>query len=247
MKRKQFGLLLVGVLGVAALANLRAFGADKRIKGSGSAKTSSRPISNVRNVSVHGVGTLIVEVGSTEGLTIEADDNVLPYLEVKQNGSSWEIGPMSDVSLEPQTPIRYRLQVKQLDALALSGATKAELKTLPAVRKFDLSLSGATSAQFAGIDTETLKVSASGASRIEIKAGKAKRQTIDLSGASRYRAFALSSETTTVQGSGTSSVEITATRELNVDASGVTQVRYKGAPPVVKSDTSGVSSVKPAS
>ena len=244
MKRKQFGVVLVCLLGAAAVANLRAWGADKRIKGSGNTKKVSRAVSNIRSVAVHGVGTLIVEVGNTEGLTIEADDNVLPFLAAKQNGGTWEVGPIQDISLEPQTPIMYRLRVKYLDALTLSGSTRAELPALPPVRDFAVSLSGATAAQFARINTDTLKVNASGASRIDIKAGKAKRQMIQLSGASHYRAFDLSSETTMVQGSGTSSVEITATRELKVDASGVTQVRYKGSPTIVKLDTSGVSSVK---
>ncbi|MBC8137681.1 MAG: DUF2807 domain-containing protein [Fibrella sp.] len=246
MKRKHFGLLLVCLFGAAALASIRAEGAEKRVKGSGVAETDPRPVSDVRQVSVHGIGTLTVEIGTTESLTIEADDNILPYIQVKQNGAAWEIGPTRDASLEPQTPIHYRLRVTRLDALTLSGATKAELKPLPHVAEFDLSLSGATSAQFAEIDADTLKVNASGASRVEINAGSVKQQTIHLSGASRYRAFALRSETASIHGSGTSNVEITATRELNVDASGVTQVHYKGAPPVVKSDTSGVSSVKAA-
>lgn len=246
MRRKQFGLLLVCLLGAAAVADVRAWSAGKSIKGSGTAKTVSRPVSGVRQVAVHGVGTLVVEVGATEGLTIEADDNLLPYIEVKRNGSAWEIGPTRDVSFEPRTPITYRLRVKALNALALSGATRAEINPLPAAGEFVLSMSGATSAEFDGVDADTLKVSASGASRIEIKTGRATRQTVDLSGASRYRAFGLTSEITVVQGSGTSVVEVKATRELNVEASGVTQVRYKGNPPVVKSDTSGVSSVKAA-
>ena len=246
MKRKQFGLLLVGLFGAAALANLRAEGADKRVKGSGTAKTDSRPVSDVQKVSVHGVGTLIVEVGATESLTIEADDNILPLIEVKQSGGTWQIGPARGVSVEPRTPIRYRLRVKNLQSLGLSGATRAELKPLPNVAAFDLALSGATSAQFDRLETDTLKVDASGASRIDINAGNVKQQTIDLSGASRYRAFPLKSESATIRGSGTSSVEVTATRELRVQASGVTSVRYKGSPAEVKSDTSGVSSVKSA-
>lgn len=246
MKRKQFGFLLVCLLGAAAVANVRADAAERRVKGSGVVKSVPHPISGVRQISVHGVGTLVVEVGDTESLTIEADDNLLQYIEVKQEGDKWDIGPVSDVSLEPRTPIRYRLRVKQLDAVALSGATRAELKALPTIPEFDLSLSGATSARLDGISAEVLKVNASGASRIEINAGSAKRQSVHLSGASRYNAFGLRSETADIHGSGTSSVELTATRTLNVSASGVAQVRYKGAPPSVKSDTSGVASVKAA-
>src|SRR5690242_12646963 len=50
------------------------------VHGSGNVVTEARPVSGFDRVSVSGAGQLKVTQGDAESLTIETDDNLLPYI-----------------------------------------------------------------------------------------------------------------------------------------------------------------------
>ena len=77
------------------------------------------------------------------------------------------------------------------------------------------------------IETDELKVNASGGSDISIS-GKATRLTIDANGGSDFNGYDITSDICNVQASGGSDVEITVNKELSANASGGSDIHYKG-------------------
>jgi hypothetical protein len=242
MKRRRSGMRLFLLL--AALGGLVAAHAHggKTVRGSGKVTNDARSVQGIRKVNAHGVGILLIEIGSGESLTVEAEDNLQAQIEatVRPDGTL-DIGPKGDSDIQPTRPIRYRLRLPHLDAVALSGATQAEVNGTVTTDDFALNLSGATSAKLSRVEADKLDIQASGASKVTLS-GTVKRQKLDFSGVSQYHGFDLTSNEADVDASGTSKIELKAKDRLRVDASGVTQVRYKGKPDV-RSKTSGLSSV----
>ena len=215
----------------------------KVIIGSGKAKIETRPVSGFSAVDVSGAGTVTIEVGNTESLTVTGDDNLLPLLETKVRNGVLVIAARKGVYFEPKAPMLYKLRVKRLTAVTVSGAVTARGTVLPQVETLTVSASGASSATFDSVSATALVVDASGSSAVKLKSGMVEKQTVTLSGASRYDGFGLMSGATTVTASGASNAEVSAKRVLIVKASGASTVRYKGEPSVKTNEASGAASV----
>jgi len=61
-------------------------GGKVTIHGSGNIIDENRDVNNFYGLSILGSGRVIMEQGTEESLRIEADDNLLPYLETEVNG-----------------------------------------------------------------------------------------------------------------------------------------------------------------
>ena len=95
------------------------------VNGSGKLVTQSRPVANFTTFTLAGLGDVTITQGTTESLTIEAEDNVMPLLksEVKLGNlilyldqKDWK-----DV-VRPTKPIKIALAVKNLSSIDLTGA-----------------------------------------------------------------------------------------------------------------------------
>ena len=180
------------------------------IAGSGNVVTQSREVSGFEAVSFSGVGRLILEQTGTESLTITADDNVLPLIVSDVVGRRLVLGFQSDTNFTNIQEIVFRLSVRRLE---------------------ELSVSGAVSVDASGIDMDALSVSMLGASTVTT-AGRSTHQEIVVSGASTYDASGLASRSVTVDASGASRVVVRVSETLHARVSGGSLVEYIGDPVV---------------
>ena len=100
------------------------------VNGSGSVISQERTIGHVTGVNLMTIGNVHIALGDREGLRIEAEDNLLPYLETNVFGSQLEIGNGEGVWLRPTRPINFFVTVKSLDSLTLSGSGTSRRLTL---------------------------------------------------------------------------------------------------------------------
>jgi putative autotransporter adhesin-like protein len=191
------------------------------ITGSGNLKTEARQVSDFTQVDFSAVGTLTIEQTGVEGLTITADDNILPILTSDVSNGVLHLGAKDNQNYNPKTPITYLLSVKTLTGLTLSGA-------------------GATQAR--NLDTQTMTVTMSGAGSATLQ-GKADDQRLTLSGAGNYDGSAFTTKTAKVTVSGVGNAIVNASDTLDATVSGVGNVEYIGNPKVT-SHVSGVGTVK---
>ena len=112
--------LVVGVISLAGcnLGSITGGG----ITGSGNLKTEVRQVSNFSQVDFSAVGTLTIEQTGIEGLSITADDNILPILTSDVSNSVLHLGAKDNQNYTTEKPITYLLSVKTLTGLTLSGA-----------------------------------------------------------------------------------------------------------------------------
>src|SRR5215510_2714711 len=91
------------------------------INGSGKAATDTRSVSGFSSVEVSGSGELQIEQTGTESLAISADDNLLQYHTADVRGGQLTLG-MKNGSYGTLTPVVYKLTVKSLNGIVLSGS-----------------------------------------------------------------------------------------------------------------------------
>ena len=192
------------------------------IAGSGKIVSEPRTVSGFSTVSLSGSGQVLIAQTGTESLTVMTDDNLLPYIKTEVHGNTLELGtkdPMTN--LNPSRDIVFKLTVKKLDGLDVSGSGQADLE---------------------GLTQDQLRVRISGSGDV---AGQGVADDLDLriSGSGSYRGPELKNKHATVGVSGSGSAVVNASETLNANISGSGTVEYVGDPHITQ-NISGSGSVR---
>lgn len=138
--------------------------------------------------------------------------------------------------------LRAYVSVKNIDGLEASGGSDVSVEGTFAVAKLNVDLSGGS--DFKGnVNITDLNVEASGGSDVDIS-GRAINLIINASGGSDFNGYELSADNCKANCSGGSDINITVNKELTADASGGSDIYYRGQGTVRKADSSGGGSVK---
>jgi hypothetical protein len=205
------------------------------VRGSGNVIEVSRDEQGFSGISLRGSSRLVVDQGDTESVVIQAEDNVIPYLETRVEGSLLVIGTKPGTILRPTRPIIFRVTVRNLDHLQVSGSGDAEGAGLE-VGRLLISVSGSGSVDLADLEAESVEGRVSGSGTIDL-AGSARSQDLVISGSGDYRARGVQSVEADVRVSGSGSATLSVTERLDVTITGSGSVRYAGDPTVRSSVT----------
>ena len=188
-------------------------GCFNAVRGSGNVVTQPRQVAGFTSVSLSGSGMLVIEQSGTESLSITADDNLMQYLTSNVSGGELELGTRAGTSVSPSQDITYRITLRKLDGLELSGSATAQVR---------------------GVATDRLEVSISGAGEVTIS-GRADAQEINISGSGEYLAAGLASKAVDIDISGSGNAELAVSDKLDVEVSGSGSIDYVGHPAITQS------------
>jgi hypothetical protein len=226
MKKCVLCLAAALALGLAGCVNI---GNWQTIRGSGKVITENRSVSQFCNVSLGGSGELVITQGAEESLTIETDDNLLPHIKTEVSGDHLWIG-WKNGNLRPSKRIYYRLQVKNLDSVNLSGSLSAragDLKT----SHLELEISGSGNIKIGHLEARKVVTHISGSGDVAL-AGTVGEESIHISGSGNQQAGDLRCQTATVAISGSGQARLWVEDHLSAQISGSGSVDYYGKPRV---------------
>ncbi len=236
MKKLLFSLLVTGLIITAS--------AQKTIN---DANAEKRNVSGFHAIEVGGGIDLYLSQGE-EAVAVSASKNEYRAkikTEVK-NGVlkiwyEWNSNLRFDWS---NHKLKAYVSFKDIDRLEGSGGSDISVDGSIKVAKLAMEVSGGS--DFDGkVETGELNIQASGGSDVRIS-GKADRLTIDASGGSDFKGYDLASDICNVEASGGSDIQVTVNKELSANASGGSDVYYKGTGLIRDLKTSG-SSIKKVS
>lgn len=176
-------------------------------------------------------------------VVIEANENLHNYIEVKNIGDRLSVGMKDRINIRRgSATLKVHITCEQLSNLEASGASNITLHDVLDNENTHIELSGASNLN-GDINTVHLQANLSGASNLTIN-GNTTSLDLDASGASNLKDYNLNVEYFDADLSGASNAQLTVTKELKVEASGASNVRYKGYGTVKKQDLSGASNIK---
>ena len=221
---KKFGLVVFIFalsMGLAFSTNCSFgnFSSLSGVQGSGTSKSETRNVSGFTKIDAGGAINIEVTAQKDYNVEVQADDNLLTNIKTEVSGDTLKI--YSEDRISPKTRINVKISMPSIEGLDVSGASSGNI---------------------ANVKTNSLELKASGASKIGIS-GAAKTLNADASGASTIDAEALQVEDAEIEASGASKAVVSATNELNIEASGASKVSYVGEPKNIKQNSSGASSV----
>lgn len=236
--RKSFPIVLLLLVSASLIISSCSVIGFRRIRGSGNVISEIRQVSDFHAIDLRGSGELFVTQGDTESLEIEAEDNLMKYLESEVVNGTLHLGydPGLRLNLAPTQTIRYTLTVINLDEIEISGSGRM---TAGSLESEDLTLEASGSGEFVIEDlaVENLFLEFSGSAEAEI-AGTSPHQEIRISGSGEYNGEDLASQTVEVDISGSGNVTLWVTDALDIRVSGSGEVDYYGSP-VVNQNVSG--------
>ena len=176
------------------------------IRGSGKVIIEERPVSDFNRLSLIGTGDVFITQGEEESLTVEADDNLMPYIKSDVKDGTLTLGFTDEGrngNVKPSRPIKFNLTVKKIlnlempgamdvkassiDAdsleIVLKGAGDIDITSLTAKEELLIRLSGAGDVNIESVSAEELLVYLSGAGDVKVKSVSVNESVARLSGA----------------------------------------------------------------
>lgn len=200
-------------------------------RGSGNLVSETRDVSGFETVVFSGAGDVEIIQDGTESITIETDDDVMPYVETEVRGGTLYVGLDFDgiASILP-TEMNVTLHVASLNGITASGAWSVHAESIE-TDSLEALISGTGSIRIDSLIATDLAADISGAGEFEI-AGQVTSQHVGISGTGKYLAGDLQSETVKIDISGAGEATLWVTEMLDVTVSGTGQVDYYGRPQV---------------
>jgi hypothetical protein len=188
----------------------------------------------------------VITQGATEGLTVEADDNLLPLITSVVRDGTLELGfdraNWSD-TIRPSRPIRYLVSLRDLSALDLSGLGSLSSLSL-AAGSLRLTISGSGNVRLDQLTANDLDATLSGSGTITL-AGQVEQQAVSLPGSGDYVAGDLESQSADVTLSGSGNITVWVRERLDVRIGGSGTVNYFGTPTTGRRDITGSGDINP--
>lgn len=214
----------------------------RHVTGSGNIISEKKGVENFTAIDAGSAFAVEVKIGSPLSVLIEADDNLMKYIEAKVEGNTLKLHSKNGLSITDGHFKAY-VTVPALDNIESSGAATVNvLDELKNSKRIWLHASGAGKIT-AQVDAPEINVESSGAANIKLS-GKTKDISAHASGAAGIQAAELQSENAVAHASGAANVHVYASVKVTGDASGAGKVYYKGGATNVAVDESGAGKVK---
>ena len=223
--------LLVLASAVCGFASLAA----AEVIGSGHVVSETRAVSGFHGVELASSGDVVVTQGDTEGLVIDAEDNLLPLIE-----STVGADGILRLGMKPHTggvtshqPVVFKLAVKTLDKLVLAGSGGIRAAALSSDH-LRIELPGSGNVAVDQLKAATVAADIAGSGHIKL-AGEAHGQKITIDGSGDYEAKDFKTDSTSLQIDGSGKAWVWAEGALAVEINGHGDVRYRGEAKLSKS------------
>lgn len=232
-------VVLVLVFSVVACDVTIDGGRSETVRGSGTVVEENRSLGDLSGVQLTMPGTLHIAMGTGESLRIEAEDNLLPYIESGVRAGDLVIETRQGINLRSTRPIHYYLTVDELTKIVISSSGDVLTQDLQS-QSFSVTSSSSGDLSIGSLECTSLGVTISSSGNVEILGGQVQRQNITISSSGEYRAQNLASVETevTLTSSGTATVRVSDRLGGRLSSSG--NVYYLGNPEVsVRTTSSG--------
>jgi hypothetical protein len=209
-----------------------AFG--KRVRGNGNVTTENRSIDNFTGISSHGAFDVLLVQDSTYKVSIEAEDNLLPYIETYVEDGTLKIRTKDGYNLHNTRALKVHVSAPTFTTIKSvgSGDIIAENK-INNTAAMELETTGSGNIK-ANLNAPEIKAEVTGSGSINLQ-GETRTFNGEILGSGDIRAYDLKSENVGVDIRGSGNVEVFASVKLSVDISGSGDVKYKGAGQVASS------------
>jgi hypothetical protein len=212
----------------------------KTIKGSGNLKKETRTVADFSSLSSHGAMDIKIIYGNSNSIQVEADENLLPYIETNVENGKLTIQSKKNVNLRSRSKMVVYVSMTKINTLQLSGSDNIDGNgSFTTDEKTEIMLSGSGNIHLNSGSFKDLSFAISGSGNIIVKGGSANSVSASVSGSGNIDCSDIIAQDVEVKISGSGNARVNANKSLNADILGSGNVFYKGSATNISTKVAG--------
>jgi Putative auto-transporter adhesin, head GIN domain len=208
--------------------------------GSKNLETEEYAFTNFTKVDISSAFEFEIKQSSSYSINVTANDNIIDYVQVSQDGQTLKIR-LGTVPRLWFVTLRVSVTMPQLRALTVSGASRGTVYDFSSTEGVNITVSGASRVT-GDITAGDVEFDVSGASTIQLD-GSANDMIAVVSGASRFNLGGFTVNNANVNFSGASTGTVNLNGRLDANLSGASTLLYIGEPIMGTINVSGASTL----
>lgn len=218
------------LIALFTLISLHSFAQPwETIKGNGQIKKETREVSNYTSLASQGSMDVQIAYGNSNSVVIEADENLLPYIETTVENGKLTIKAKKNVNLKSSSKMRVHVSMTKINSLQLSGSGNINGSgAFTSDGKTDIGVSGSGNLSLDFDSFKDLDLSVAGSGNIDLKSTTTNSINAKVSGSGNIDCSSISSKDVEAKLSGSGNIKVFASNSIDAKISGSGNVYYKG-------------------
>ncbi len=217
------------------------WGKSEKIKGNGNVVTVKRSTNNYRGIAAGGSFDVILIKGTEGNLTIEGEENIIPYIETEINNGILKIKYKKNTNIRTTKRLTVTVPFKDIESVALGGSGNVISKEVIKSNNFNVSLGGSGNINLK-INSDAVNTNIGGSGNIDLK-GNTNELQCAIAGSGSIKAYDLTTDEISATIAGSGSIKITVKNKIKAKLVGSGSIYYKGNPKHIDSKSVGSGSI----
>jgi hypothetical protein len=234
--KKSIQLVALSALFLTTIANAQ-WSSKNRIKGNGKVITEKRTTAGYDEINVAGFFDVVLVSGKEGAITIQGEENLLPYVKVEVEGNVLKIHTENNVNISTYKNIVLTVPFEQISSVSLSGSGDVKTKNTIVSPSFKTKLSGSGDLTL-DVKTTNFEANLTGSGDV-VLTGISDSFTSKISGSGDVDAASLTAKNANLTISGSGDMKVNCSQSLFARVSGSGDIAYKGDPKTKDTKVSG--------
>ena len=212
----------------------------KTIKGDGNVKKETRSFADFTSLSSRGPMDVKIVYGNSNSIQVEADENLLPYIETNVENGKLIIQPKKNMNLRSRSKMVVYVSMTKINTLQLSGSGNIDGNgSFTTDNQTEIMLSGSGNIHLNSDSFKDLHFAISGSGNIVAKGGSANKVSASVSGSGNIDCSDITADDVEVKISGSGNARVNANKGRIANISGSGNVFYKGSATNISTKVAG--------
>lgn len=210
---------------------------SEKVRGNGNITTETRSVGNFDSVNVGGFFEVILVDGKEGKLTIEGEENILPYIITEVKRGKLKIKVKDNVNIKTRRKLTVTVPFQSIEAISLGGSGNVISEKTIESDKVSFSIGGSGNIK-AKVAANLVTTSIGGSGNIRLK-GEADRVKCSIAGSGNIKAYDLKANSLKVNVAGSGDIYVSVKEKIKANVVGSGNIYYKGNPKYVDTNALG--------
>lgn len=223
-----------------AFITLSSYSQWQTITGNGNVKKETRDVSGFTGVSLSGNMNVQLTYGNSNSITVEGDENLLPYIETKVEDGNLVVKSKDRVGLKSRNKLMVYVSLTKLTGLKVSGSGNINGKgDFTNDGKTNISVSGSGNIDVGMNSFNETKIAVSGSGNVTLRGKSTNNIDATVSGSGNIDCSDVVCNDVFAQVSGSGDIKVFANKSIDARVSGSGNIYYKGSASNINLKSSG--------
>lgn len=235
--KNSIKLSILAIVFASTFSKAQSWGNGEKISGNGKVVTEKRTTALYDEIKVAGFYDVDLIAGAEGQITIEGEENLLPYVIIESENNILNIYTKKGYNIQTNKKVLIKVPFESLNKISLVGSGDLNSKNTIKSDKLEIKLTGSGDMNL-DIDAKSSEISLAGSGDMVVK-GKSEDLTSKVAGSGNIDAFDLISKNADVAVAGSGDLKVFCTENLKARVAGSGDITYKGNPKTKDTKTAG--------